>query len=222
MQPIFFANQLELRQWFKSYHKTETELLVGFYKVGTGKPSITWPQSVDEALCFGWIDGIRKSIDNDCYCIRFTPRKANSNWSTVNIKKVEELIQKKLMQPAGLAIYEKRIEAKSGVYSYEGKPSLLDEKFENEFRKNKKAWQYFQSMPALSYQKVAIRWVMSAKQEPTRIKRLHGINQLLRSRRKDKATELKHKKIDIFLNTQNNFTSGMPRFALLMGFSHIF
>ena len=175
MQPTFFADQYELRKWFTKYHKTETELLVGYFKVRSGKPSLTWSQSVDQALCFWWIDGVRKSIDNESYCIRFTPRKANSNWSTVNVKKVEELIQKKLMQPSGLAIYEKRLMEKSGIYSYEGKPSVLYEKFEIEFRNNKKAWKFFQSMPILSYQRVAIRWVMSAKQEPTRIKRFQEL-----------------------------------------------
>ena len=102
MAPMFFAKQSHFRKWLKKNHKKETELLVGFYKVGSGKPSITWSQSVDEALCFGWIDGIRKSIDKDSYTIRFTQRRTNSIWSTVNINNVEQLIKQGLMQPAGL------------------------------------------------------------------------------------------------------------------------
>src|SRR6187401_135455 len=108
MTPTFFANQSDFRKWLQKNHKKETELVVGFYKVGSGKPSITWPQSVDEALCFGWIDGVRTSIDNERYQIRFTPRKPTSIWSAVNIKKIETLTEQGLMQPAGIAIFEKR------------------------------------------------------------------------------------------------------------------
>lgn len=108
MTPTFFANQSDLRKWFEKNHDKKTELLVGFYKVGSNKPSITWSQSVDEALCFGWIDGVRKSIDNNSYCIRFTPRKSKSFWSALNIKKVEELTKQGLMHTAGLASFEMR------------------------------------------------------------------------------------------------------------------
>jgi uncharacterized protein YdeI (YjbR/CyaY-like superfamily) len=100
-RPRFFPSQLDFRKWLEKNHNKETELIVGFYKVGTGKPSLTWSQSVDQALCFGWIDGIRKSIDNESYCIRFTPRKPSSNWSAINIKKVEELTKLGLMKPEG-------------------------------------------------------------------------------------------------------------------------
>src|SRR6478735_2031721 len=110
MTPTFFATQSDFRKWLQKNHKTETELNVGFYKVGSGKPSMTWSQSVDEALCFGWIDGVRKSIDADSYQIRFTPRKASSIWSAVNVKKVEELTKQGLMQPAGIAAFEKLLE----------------------------------------------------------------------------------------------------------------
>ena len=139
MAPMFFAKQSHFRKWLKKNHKKETELLVGFYKVGSGKPSITWSQSVDEALCFGWIDGIRKSIDKDSYTIRFTPRRTNSIWSTVNINNVEQLIKQGLMQPAGLEVFNKRKESKSGIYTYENEPVELDPNFEKKFKANQKA-----------------------------------------------------------------------------------
>jgi uncharacterized protein YdeI (YjbR/CyaY-like superfamily) len=113
--PIFFRDQKEFRKWLEKNHKTSTELLVGFYKVNSGKPNMTWSQSVDEALCFGWIDGIRRSIDKESYCIRFTPRKPTSNWSNVNIKKVEELKRKGLMTKSGLDAYKKRKDLKAGI-----------------------------------------------------------------------------------------------------------
>ena len=119
MKPTFFAKQSDFRKWMEKNHDKKTELLAGFYKVGSGKSSITWPQSVDEALCFGWIDGIRRSIDKDSYCIRFTPRRRNSSWSVVNIKKMEELKQAGLMKPSGLAVFENRNPAKAGLYAYE-------------------------------------------------------------------------------------------------------
>src|SRR5476649_488337 len=125
MLATFFPKPSDFRKWLLKNHKKETELLVGFYKVGSGKPSITWPQSVDEALCFGWIDGVRKSIDAESYSIRFTPRKHTSIWSAVNIKKMEELIEKELMQPAGLAIFQKRTENKSMIYAYENEAKKL-------------------------------------------------------------------------------------------------
>ena len=172
--PIFFAKQSDFRQWLKKNHKTQTELLVGFYKVGSGKPSMTWSQSVDEALCFGWIDGVRKSIDKDSYTIRFTQRKPTSIWSAINIKKIEELTRQGLMLPAGLASFEKRTENKSKIYSYEKEEEELSPNFKKHFKANKKAWDYFQSL-APSYRKVSTHWVMSAKQETTRIKRLNQL-----------------------------------------------
>lgn len=171
MTPIFFAKQADFRKWFQKNHKKETEVLVGFYKVGSGKPSMTWSQSVDEALCFGWIDGVRKSIDKDSYQIRFTRRKSTSIWSAINIKKIEELTRQGLMHPAGLACFEKRTEARSRIYSHEKDEATLTQHFKNQFKKNKKAWEYFQSL-APSYKKVSIHWVMSAKQEKTQLKRL--------------------------------------------------
>ncbi len=174
MAPTFFAKQSDFRKWLQKNHKRETELLVGFYKVGSGKPSMTWSQSVDEALCFGWIDGVRKSIDKDSYQIRFTQRKPKSIWSAINIKKIGELTKQGLMQPAGLASFEKRIESKSKIYSYEKDEVELTRDFKKRFKANKKAWEYFQSF-APSYRKVSTHWVMSAKQESTKIKRLNEL-----------------------------------------------
>src|SRR6187549_476911 len=119
VQPTFFATQSDFRKWLEKNHSKATELFVGFYKVDSGKPSMTWSESVDQAICFGWIDGVRKSIDKDSYFIRFTPRKPTSIWSAINIKKVEELTKQGLMQPAGLASFEKRTEGKSRIYSFE-------------------------------------------------------------------------------------------------------
>src|SRR5258708_39491515 len=174
MTPIFFAKQSEFRKWLQKNHKKETELLVGFYKVDSWKPSMTWSQSVDEALCFGWIDGVRKSIDKDSYQIRFTRRKSTSIWSATNIKKIEELTRKGLIQPAGLASFEKRTEGKSKIYSYEKDEVELTQDFKKQFKANKKAWAYFQSL-APSYRKVSAHWIMSAKQEVTQIKRLNQL-----------------------------------------------
>jgi uncharacterized protein YdeI (YjbR/CyaY-like superfamily) len=171
MTPIFFTNQASFRMWLVENHKKETELLVGFYKKESGKPNMTWSQSVDEALCFGWIDGVRRSIDKDSYCIRFTPRRPSSTWSFVNLKKVEELIKHGLMQPAGLEIYKLRKAEKSGVASYESEAKQLDEYFENKFKANKIAWEFF-SKQTPSYQKTLINWIMTAKKESTRILRL--------------------------------------------------
>jgi len=171
MKPTFFKSPADFRKWFEKNHAKAQELLVGFYKKGSGKPSITWPESVDQALCFGWIDGIRKSIDDISYTIRFTPRKPRSIWSAINIKRVEELIKLGLMKPAGLEAFQKRNEERSGVYSFEQKNHKLDGAYEKKFRANKKAWTFFQSQPPW-YQRTSIWWVMSAKKEETRLKRL--------------------------------------------------
>jgi uncharacterized protein YdeI (YjbR/CyaY-like superfamily) len=171
MKPIFFKNQNEFRKWLEANHEIATEVLVGYYKVKTGKPSLTWSESVDQALCYGWIDGIRRSIDDESYCIRFTPRRPNSNWSAVNIKKMKQLIKNGLMTPAGLAVYKKRKEDKSKVYGYENRPKTLPENLEKIFRKNKKAWKYFYAQAA-SYQKTVIHWIVSARMEKTRLARL--------------------------------------------------
>ena len=171
MTPTFFATQDEFRKWLQKNHKKETELLVGFYKVDTDKPSMSWSQSVDQALCFGWIDGVRKSIDTGSYSIRFTPRKSTSIWSAVNIKKVEELNKAGLMTTEGQKAFSLRTESKSKIYAYEKEPVILDIKFETQFKKNKLAWDFFERQ-APSYKKVMIHWIMNAKQKETRLLRL--------------------------------------------------
>lgn len=171
MNPTFFPDSSAFRHWFEKNYKTETELIVGFYKVGSGKPSMTWSRSVDEALCFGWIDAVRKSIDNESYQIRFTQRKPTSIWSAVNIQKMEDLINKGLMQEAGLAIFKHRKEYKSKVYAFENEEMSFSLEMEKQFKANDKAWAHFQAL-APGYRKTSSHWVMSAKQEATRIKRL--------------------------------------------------
>jgi uncharacterized protein YdeI (YjbR/CyaY-like superfamily) len=171
MEIVYFESPAEFRAWLEANHDKAQELWVGYHKKSSGKPSMTWPESVDQALCFGWIDGIRKSVDDTRYTIRFTPRKAGSTWSAVNVKRVEELTKQGLMQPAGLKAFEQRKEDKSGIYSYEQGDAKLDDAFEQQFRANQSAWEYFQKQ-APSYQKAAIWWVVSAKQEATREKRL--------------------------------------------------
>lgn len=171
MKPTFFTKPSDFRKWLQKNHQKEKELLVGFYKVDSGKQSMTWPESVDQALCFGWIDAVRQSIDEHSYQIRFTQRKPNSIWSNVNVKKFEELVKQGLMQPAGFASFEHRTEKKSGVYSFEQNEVALSNDYVKQFKANKKAWKYFQSL-APSYQKTSTHWVMSAKQESTRLKRL--------------------------------------------------
>lgn len=172
MDATFFATSAEFRAWLEAYHETARELLVGFHKKGSGLPSITWPEAVDQALCFGWIDGVRRSLGETSYMIRFTPRKPGSNWSAVNIKRIEELTAQGHMRPAGIAAYERRTAAKSGVYAYEQRGNAaLDAEQERLFRANAPAWTYFQARPA-SYRKLAIWWVVSAKREETRRSRL--------------------------------------------------
>lgn len=167
----FFKTQDDFRKWLESHHEKETELIVGFYKVDSGKPSMNWSQSVDQALCFGWIDGVRRSIDQESYCIRFTPRRKNSNWSAINIKKIEDLTKAGLMRPAGIKAFALREENTSGIYSYENDTTFLDSKYEIQFRENKKAWDFFMKK-APSYRKAIMRWIMSAKQDKTRQSRL--------------------------------------------------
>jgi uncharacterized protein YdeI (YjbR/CyaY-like superfamily) len=174
MNATFFPTEDEFREWLEKNHKTATELLVGFYKVGSSKMSMTWSQSVDQALCFGWIDGIRKSIDKESYSIRFTLRRKNSIWSEVNIKKVEELTIKSLMTPEGLLAFSFRKEHKSGVYSHENDLAEFDKNYENKFKQNKLAWSFFEKQ-APSYKRVIKHWVMTAKQEKTRSSRLERV-----------------------------------------------
>ena len=172
MKPTYFATPAAFRAWLETHHATRTELIVGFYKKGSGKPSITWPESVDEALCFGWIDGIRRSVDDERYTIRFTPRKARSTWSAINIKRVAELTMLRRMRPAGLEAFARREPERSQIYAYEQRAdAALDAEWEREFRANERAWTFFHAQPP-SYRRTAIYWVMTAKREETRRKRL--------------------------------------------------
>ena len=174
MPITFFRTPADLRKWFRKNHATAQELWIGFYKVGSGKPSITWPESVDEALCVGWIDGIRKTIDDESYKIRFTPRKKISTWSAVNITRVKVLTDEKRMQPAGLKAFEARRENRSGIYAYEQRPGEFDEPYLGLMKKDKAAWAYFQAQSP-SYRRTLIWFVVSAKQEETRLKRLQRL-----------------------------------------------
>jgi uncharacterized protein YdeI (YjbR/CyaY-like superfamily) len=152
-------------------HATVTELWVGFYAKGSGKPSITWPESVDQALCFGWIDGIRKRVDEISYQIRFTPRRRGSIWSAINIKHAKELVRQKQMRPTGLKAFTARIENKSGIYSYEQRSTELNRPYANLLKKNKAASNFFEKQPP-SYRKMIGWWIISAKKEETRMARL--------------------------------------------------
>jgi uncharacterized protein YdeI (YjbR/CyaY-like superfamily) len=170
--PIFFAKPSELQAWFKKNHDKASEIWVGFHKKSSGQPSITWPESVDEALCFGWIDSVRKSVNDTSYTNRFTKRKARSTWSAVNIRRAKELIGLGRMQPAGIKAFEQRSDERSAIYSYEQRQSAkLSGAFEKQFRANKKAWKFFRAQ-APWYQRVAAFWVVSAKKDDTRLKRL--------------------------------------------------
>lgn len=172
MRPTFFATPSEFRAWLEEHHDTSRELWVGYYKKSSGRPGITWPESVDEALCFGWIDGVRRSIDDERYTNRFTPRKPRSTWSAVNIARAKELVELGRMHPAGLAAFEARTDDRSAIYSYEQRhQAKLDDDLERQFRANAEAWEYFQSRPP-SYRKAAVYWVTSAKKEETRRRRL--------------------------------------------------
>ncbi len=175
MEPVYFTDAESLRRWFEENHDCEKELLVGYYKKETKRESISWSESVDEALCFGWIDGIRRSIDAERYCIRFTPRNPGSNWSAVNLKKVDELIRTGRMREAGMKVYALRKPEKEQVYSYENKDQhVFTEEMEQRFRQQESAWSYFNAQTA-SYRKTTVRWVMGARQEATKMKRLEEL-----------------------------------------------
>jgi uncharacterized protein YdeI (YjbR/CyaY-like superfamily) len=172
---LFFATPGDFRKWLKAHHGSAGELWVGFYKKDSGRPSITWPESVDEALCVGWIDGLRKTIDAESYKIRFTPRKKTSNWSAVNIGRVRELTKLGRMRPAGVKAFELRKDEKSGIYAYENRKSAVLGKAEEKlFRARPRAWDFFQRQPA-GYRKLTTWWVISAKREETKKKRLEKL-----------------------------------------------
>jgi uncharacterized protein YdeI (YjbR/CyaY-like superfamily) len=171
MELSFFETPADFRAWFEANHDTAAELLVGYYKKGSSRPSINWPESVDQALCFGWIDGVRRSRDDESYTIRFTPCRRGSNWSEVNTKRAFELIDQGLMTPAGLTAFEARDPAKTALYSHEERGRSLDEPHEAQLREDGEAWAFWQTQPS-SYRGAAAWYVMSAKKEETRQRRL--------------------------------------------------
>jgi uncharacterized protein YdeI (YjbR/CyaY-like superfamily) len=171
-KPRFFATPGEFRSWLEKHHRSATEILVGYYKKDTGRASMTWTESVREALCFGWIDGIRHSLGDESYTIRFTPRKPASNWSARNVRHVEELLREGRMTEAGIAAYEARNPKRTGVYSFEQRHSArLEREQEDRFRADSEAWGFFQAQPP-GYRQTAIHWVVSAKRAETRARRL--------------------------------------------------
>lgn len=171
-EPTFFETPQAWRWWLEEHHASETELIVGFYKVGSGRQSMTWPESVEQALCFGWIDGVRRSIDAEAYSIRFTPRRPTGNWSEVNLRTFADLEQRGLITEAGRAAHARRREDRSGVYSFENrKDAVFAPEHEALFRANEAAWTYFLARPQW-YRTSAIWWVVSAKREATRDRRL--------------------------------------------------
>jgi uncharacterized protein YdeI (YjbR/CyaY-like superfamily) len=172
MEPTFFAAAAEFRAWLERHHDSVNELLVGFHKKSSGRPSISWPEAVDQALCFGWIDGVRRRIDDAAYTIRFTPRKPRSTWSAVNVKRMKELIEQGLVAPAGLAAFERRADDRTAIYAYEQRrEAKLEPGQERRLRADQAAYAYFEAQPP-SYRRAAIHWVTSAKKPETRERRL--------------------------------------------------
>ena len=174
MKPTFFKTAADFGRWLAKHYDAETELLVGFWKRESGKPSMTWPESVDEALCVGWIDAVRRRIDDDSYTIRFTRRKPGSVWSAVNVAKIEALIAQGRVLPAGLAAYAHRKDEKTAIYAFEQKEVVLSAEFEALFRRNAQAWTFFEKQPAW-FRKRMCWHVMSAKKDETRLKRLEKL-----------------------------------------------
>jgi uncharacterized protein YdeI (YjbR/CyaY-like superfamily) len=172
MEPTFFATPADFRAWLERHHDSESELVVGFYKKGSGRPSITWPEAVDQALCFGWIDGVRRRVDDISYCNRFTPRKPRSTWSALNVKRMKELVEQGLVATAGLAAFERRGDDRTAIYSYEQRTDArLDPDQERRLRADDRASGFFDAQPP-SYRRAAIHWVTSAKRPETRERRL--------------------------------------------------
>ena len=170
MTAIYFSSAAAFGEWLAAHHASASEVLVGFWKMGTGKPTLTWSESVDEALCFGWIDGVRRSVDAERYTIRFTPRKRGSNWSAVNVKKVAALTDAGRMRPAGLAAWDARDERKVAIYAYERATAVLSADEVKAFKAQRAAWRWFETQPA-GYKRLVMHWVTSAKRPETRAKR---------------------------------------------------
>jgi uncharacterized protein YdeI (YjbR/CyaY-like superfamily) len=171
VKPRFFRSSAAFRAWLEMNHEKSQGQLVGLYKVGSSRGGLTYPQALDEALCFGWIDGTRRGYDESSYTIWFTPRRKGSIWSKVNMGHAERLAKAGMMRTAGLAAYERRTDKRSGVYMYENRPPKLDAATENYFRANKKAWDFWEKQPP-GYRRLWSWWVMSAKRDETRAKRL--------------------------------------------------
>ena len=171
MQLTHFNTGKEFRAWLKMHHASSTELLLGFYRKNSGRGGITYAEALDEALCFGWIDGVRRKLDDETFSIRFSPRKASSIWSNINVGHVERLLAAKRMTPAGIKVYAARQAHKTGIYSFEQAKHAFEPKQETAFRKHKKAWTFWEAQPP-GYQRVAMHWATSAKQEATRARRL--------------------------------------------------
>jgi len=172
--PKFFKTPAAFRAWLSAHHAKALNLLVGFHKKGSGRPSMTWAESVDEALCVGWIDGVRKRIDEDSYTIRFSPRRPRSIWSAININRVTVLTAEGRMRPRGIKAFEARIENRSGIYAYEQRSVELPEPHAGVMKKHKTAWTFFTSQPP-SYRKTLCWWVVSAKKDETQVKRLNAL-----------------------------------------------
>jgi uncharacterized protein YdeI (YjbR/CyaY-like superfamily) len=183
MRLTFFESPSKFRAWLHKHHKTADELWVGFYKKTTGKPSITWQEAVDEALCFGWIDGIRKSVDADSYTNRFTPRRQGSFWSAINTRRAAELIDEGRMRPAGRKAFDARDAARTAAHHAVRDSPRLGNAREREFRANRPAWEFFSAQPP-GYQRMAVWFVMSAKREETRAKRLGQLIAMSASKRR--------------------------------------
>lgn len=174
ISPTFFPTPAHFRRWLERHHQTQAELWVGYYKKSTGQPSITWPDSVDQALCFGWIDGIRKTVDDVRYMVRFTPRRQRSAWSAVNIRNAQRLIDTGRMQPAGMRAFDARQEERCEIYSYEQRPQELPEPFAKQMRRNKRASEFFEAQPR-GYRRRLIWWIVSARTGSTQQKRLTAL-----------------------------------------------
>lgn len=172
--PKFFRTPAALAKWFDTFGTRKTELWIGYYKKASGKGGVTYKPALDEALCVGWIDGVVKSIDDDCYMQRYTPRTAKSIWSAVNIKRVGELTAEGRMKPSGLATFARRDPKRAGLYSFENRPQELPPEFAKKFKANKQAWAFFAAQPA-GYQRTVIFLVVSAKLEATRLRRLEHL-----------------------------------------------
>ncbi|MFO7320522.1 MAG: YdeI/OmpD-associated family protein [Chloroflexota bacterium] len=174
MDVTFFQSRADFRAWLEQHHDSAKELQIGFYKVKSGQTGMTYEEAIEEALCFGWIDGKGKRIDDHSYTVRFTPRKPRSIWSAINIERVERLKAEGRMHPAGLRAYEARDASKTNLYSYENKDRELDERYAEQLRSHPEAWAFFQAQ-APSYQRSVKHWIMSAKAETTRQRRLEKL-----------------------------------------------